>query len=96
MGLVKRTHTGKIICFEQTPPNLNTVYWGEGGGGVQLTEVLKVLKQYIWPVAQEIIFFFFLRQSNPTGHRSMCMLPIFSLEYISMFNVYFHYDFPAS
>lgn len=58
MGLVKRTHTGKIICFEQTPPNLNTVYGGEGGG-VQLTEVLKVLKQYIWPVAQEIIFFFF-------------------------------------
>lgn len=36
-----------------------------------------------------------LRQANPTGHRSMCMLPIFSLEYISMFNVYFHYDFPA-
>lgn len=93
MGLVKRTHTGKIICFEQTPPNLNTVYGGEGGGcptdrGFEGSKTIYM--------AQEIIFFFFLRQSNPTGHRSMCMLPIFSLEYISMFNVYFHYDFPAS
>lgn len=93
MGLVKRTH--KSYALNRHPPT-SIQYMGGRGGGVQLTEVLKVLKQYIWPVAQEIIFFFFLRQSNPTGHRSMCMLPIFSLEYISMFNVYFHYDFPAS
>lgn len=95
MGLVKRTHTGKIICFEQTPPNLNTVYGGEGGG-CPTDRGFEGSKTIYMAGCSGNNLFFFLRQSNPTGHRSMCMLPIFSLEYISMFNVYFHYDFPAS
>lgn len=90
MGLVKRTHTGKIICFEQTPPNLNTVW---GGPTDRVFEGSKTI--YMAGCSGNNLRVP-LRQANPTGHRSMCMLPIFSLEYISMFNVYFHYDFPAS